>query len=161
MTTSPYGQQPAYSDAPARSDASGPPMRRAIPKTVDLASKLMVAGGVFGVINTIVSFAAADVVRSSNGNTSSVQLVGPLAIVGGVIGLALWLWMAWAMRRGHNWARVLSTVFFGLGALFLVGDAVGPAPVWLKLMVAVPPLIGLVAVVLLWKKESGPFFTGR
>ncbi|MFC9976237.1 hypothetical protein ACFVH6_35625 [Spirillospora sp. NPDC127200] len=155
MTTSSHGRSPAYTSAPPAS------ARRPVPRTVDLASKLMLAGAAFSIVNTIASFAAADVVKTSDANSSGVQLVGPLALAGGLVGLALWLWMAWATRRGHNWARVLSTVFFGLGVLGLLGDAVGPAPLWLKLLVAVPPLIGLVTVVLLWKKESSPFFTGR
>ena len=33
--------------------------------------------------------------------------------------IALWLWMARANGQGRNWARILSTVLFGLGTLEL------------------------------------------
>ena len=44
-------------------------------------------------------------------------------IVVGVIQCLLWLWMAWKIRSGRNWARVLSTVFFGFMSLGLLSAA--------------------------------------
>src|SRR5215471_15529096 len=35
-------------------------------------------------------------------------------IVEGLIGVALWLWMAQSCKAGRNWARIVSTVLFGL-----------------------------------------------
>jgi len=38
--------------------------------------------------------------------------------------------MAWAVRRGRNWARIVSAVLFGLGALrLLAGLASNPVSV--------------------------------
>ena len=79
-------------------------------------------------------------------------------VVGALIAVALWLWMAWANGRGHNWARVVSAVFFGISTLGLivsfpegrgVGDIIVGAILW---------LIGLAVIVLLFRKESAPFF---
>ena len=40
-----------------------------------------------------------------------------LEIVLGLVAAALWLWMARANGHGRNWARILSTVLFGLATL--------------------------------------------
>ena len=46
-----------------------------------------------------------------------------VAIVFGLVVIALWLWMARADGQGRNWARILSTVLFGLATLQLIGQA--------------------------------------
>jgi len=79
-------------------------------------------------------------------------------VVGALLAVALWLWMAWANGRGHNWARILSAVFFGISTLgllvsFAAGRVVGDIIVGLILW-----LIGLAVIVLLFRKESAPFF---
>jgi len=89
-------------------------------------------------------------------NAQSAQTV--VLVVGAAIAVALWLWMAWANGRGHNWARVLSAVFFGISTLgllvsFVAGRGVGDIIVGVILW-----LIGLAVIVLLFRKESAPFF---
>src|ERR1700727_2769733 len=44
-----------------------------------------------------------------------------LALLSGMVGIALWLWMARANSQGKNWARIVSTVLFCLATLDLVG----------------------------------------
>jgi hypothetical protein len=62
--------------------------------------------------------------------------------------------MAQANGRGRNWARILSTVLFGLATLQLLGNkGVVPAA-----FAAVPWLAGLAAVWLLWRPSSHAFF---
>ena len=82
--------------------------------------------------------------------------------------IALWLWMARADGQGRNWARVLSTVLFGLATAQLRGDFTQPvshagsgaavlyyggvglfAAAW---------LVGAAAVWLLWRPASSAFF---
>ena len=70
---------------------------------------------------------------------------------------ALWLWMARANGWGRNWARILSTVLFGLATLDLTsvfrtpGIRVTLAPTALGPIVPVLTwLVGLAAVWLLW-----------
>ena len=60
-------------------------------------------------------------------------------IVVGLVGIALWLWMARANGQGRNWARILSTVLFVLATLQLISDfqrAVSPAG-------TIEPVLGL------------------
>ncbi len=81
-----------------------------------------------------------------------------ILVVGALIAVALWLWMAWANGRGHNWARIVSAVFFGISTLgllvsFAAGRGVGDVTVGVVIW-----LIGLAVIVLLFGKESAPFF---
>jgi hypothetical protein len=81
-----------------------------------------------------------------------------ILVVGALIAVALWLWMAWANGRGHNWARVVSAVFFGINTLDLllsftqvhsVADLIAGVVIWLA---------GLGAIVLIFGRESAPFY---
>jgi len=71
--------------------------------------------------------------------------------------------MARANGRGRNWARILSTVLFGLATLDL--PAVLGAPIHFQVGVTEPGLVfvltwlvGLAAVWLLWRPASSAFF---
>ena len=41
-------------------------------------------------------------------------------VIGGLIAIGLWLWMAWANGKGRSWARVVAAVFFGINTLDLL-----------------------------------------
>jgi uncharacterized membrane protein (UPF0136 family) len=72
----------------------------------------------------------------------------------GLVPVALWLWMARAVGRGRNWARITSTVLFVLATLELISSR-GVVPVF---SAALTWLIGLAAVWLLWRPVSSAFF---
>jgi hypothetical protein len=68
------------------------------------------------------------------------------------------MWMAWANRRGRNWARIVSAVFFGINTLDLIISFTQVhvlAPLIVSVLVW---LVGLGAIILLFSKESGPYF---
>jgi hypothetical protein len=85
--------------------------------------------------------------------------------------IALWLWMARANGQGRNWARILSTVLFGLATLQLRGAFTQPVShagfgaTVLYYAVAVlfvaAWLAGAAAVWLLWRPASGAFFKSQ
>jgi hypothetical protein len=88
-------------------------------------------------------------------------------IVFGLVVIALWLWMARANGQGRNWARIVSTVLFGLATLQLISQASVQQPVShagfavMVFGVIVPVLawlVGLAAVWLLWRPASSAFF---
>jgi hypothetical protein len=81
-----------------------------------------------------------------------------VSIVSGVIGIALWLWMARANNQGKNWARILSTVLFCLATLDLFGVFRGPKTLIGLVFPVLTWLVGLGAVFLLWRPESTVFF---
>jgi hypothetical protein len=72
----------------------------------------------------------------------------------GLIPVALWLWMARAVGRGRNWARITSAVLFVLATLELTSSR-GVVPVF---SAALTWLIGMAAVWLLWRPASRAFF---
>lgn len=133
---SPYPQPAWYGPAPLVPPTPPSAVRRAV--------RLMRAGATFAVVYGVVY-----------GLTLHVLVSG---MVAGVLAGLLWLWMAWKSEAGRNWARVLSTVFFGFqcpGVLFSVVDGR-----WtLALLAALIQWgIGLAALILLWRPESSQFF---
>jgi len=81
-----------------------------------------------------------------------------VAILVGIIAIALWLWMARANQAGRNWARITGTVFFGLNTLFLLLSLVRPHASLALIFNILVWLVGLGAVIMLWRKESAPYF---
>jgi len=91
------------------------------------------------------------------------QFVGGI-IVGLVLG-AIWLWMAAKVGAGRDWARILSTVFFGFWCLQLIislavaaveGGTAGSVAVFVVTLAAW--IVGLVALISLWQAESSRYF---
>jgi hypothetical protein len=69
--------------------------------------------------------------------------------------------MARANGQGKNWARILSTVLFALATLDLFGVVSQPKTVLGLIFPVLTWLVGLGAVVFLWRKESTEFFKPR
>lgn len=88
-------------------------------------------------------------------NTLSHAIVVVLVVIL-LIGVALWAWMAWANGRGRNWARIVATVLFVLNTLYflLVVTRAGSS----ALFVGLDWLVGLGAIIMLWRRESAPYF---
>jgi hypothetical protein len=72
-----------------------------------------------------------------------------------LIAVGLWFWMARANSSGKKWARVCSSVIFGLNTILLVyvARAAGAAA-----FVGVSWLIGLATLFFLWRKDSSDYF---
>jgi len=81
-------------------------------------------------------------------------LIATLAIAFGLVLIALWLWLARAAGQGKNWARILSTVLFGLATLQLIGLHTAGQVFWAMLTW----LAGLAAVWQLWRPASSAYF---
>jgi hypothetical protein len=144
------------------------PERPPAPPSVLNAVKLMYAGAAVSTVSLVISLvdisgtkAAIRKARPSLTATQVNQLntfIITLAIVSGVIGIALWLWMAKANGQGRNWARILSSVLFGLATLDMFGVLSQPRTLLGLVFPALTWLIGLGAVILLWRKDSTAFF---
>ena len=82
------------------------------------------------------------------------EIVGP-------IGIALMLWLAWAIGRRHDWARVVFVIFWGITTLSIIAalsegaavaapaDFAGGVLVW---------LLELAAVLLIFARQSAPYY---
>ncbi|HEU5333519.1 MAG TPA: hypothetical protein VFU73_12150 [Actinocrinis sp.] len=176
MTYPQSGQYPSYPQYPGGGQMPVP-AKPPIPSTVQNAFYLMVAGAVLAVVGGILTISETSTIRSQvesrNRDFSTTQVDTAVhvavaaAVVGIVIGAGLWLWMAFANRAGKNYARITGTVFFGIATLSTLGGlAASPGSSMasvktnaLSVVVSVLGwLVGLVTVVLLWNKQSGPYF---
>jgi hypothetical protein len=153
MITPPYG-------APATVD------RGPRPVSLNAAFVLMLVGAGFEVIGLIVALATKSDVRHVliNDNYSGTKLDSALAaytaeaIIGAFVRGGLWIWMAFANRGGRRWARITSTVFFGLDTLGLLVN-LGLHASALDVTVAVVgwAVIALPTVVLLWQRDTSAY----
>ena len=182
MSNQPPGPYPVFPQYPG---PAGKPPKPPVPQTVLRAHYCILAGGVLSVLGIIVAFTESGSIRTTveNGDpdasasTINSVMAGVLAfaVVLGLIEVGLWVWMAFATKAGKNWARVLSTVFFGLSAAStLIGTlvyaatssngssssstwassntALGQVAAWLEFAA------GLMAIILLWHKASAAYF---
>lgn len=181
MSYQPPGPYPGMPQYPG---GVGLPSKPPMPESVRRAYFLMLAGAGLSVLSGVVALTETGSIRSALEKglpQDDPDLINSLvtasivaAIVGAVIQLGLWLWMAFAAKAGKNYARITGTVFFGIatfGTLFgSVGfvatahngstsstfasadTALGQVMSWLTF------LVGLATVILLWRRSSGEYF---
>lgn len=138
------------------------------PPPVMNAVKLMYVGAAVSTVSLVITLAdiagVKTAIKKAKPSWTAAQVnqydrfLISVAIVSGVIGIALWLWMARANNQGRNWARILSTVLFCLATLDLVGVFSEPKTVLGLVFPVLTWLVGLGAVFLLWRPESSAFF---
>jgi hypothetical protein len=146
-----------------------PPQRPSAPESVLTAVKLMYAGAALNLVSLIIGLTQKDAIQkavlaqnpaytASQINTAA-NVLFVFSIIVGLLGVGLWLWMASANKKGQTWARVVSTVLFGLNTLGLVFIMVGAAYATIQKVVGVLIwLVGLGAVVFLWRSDSSAYF---
>jgi hypothetical protein len=144
------------------------PERPPAPVSVLNAVKLMYAGAAISTVSLVISLADVSgtkaAIRKARPGLTATQVnqldtfIIALAVVSGVVGIALWLWMARANGQGKNWARVVSTVLFGLATLDLFGVFSQPKTVLGLVFPVLTWLVGAAAVWLLWRPDSSAFF---
>jgi len=140
------------------------------PASVLNAVKVMYGGAVASLINMIIDLATISATKnnveqhSPHLTTSQVNgLQHALMaswIAGGLIGAGLWIFIAWACKSGKSWARITGTVFFGIATVDVLGYLAAPFAAPVKIFAFVVWLVGLGAVVLLWRGSSSAFFKG-
>lgn len=159
-------QYPVYSASPEQW-----PSTPARPASVSRAMQFMYAGAALSLVTLVIGVADASGFKSTIrkafphysqaqvNNTANALVV--VAVVAGLVGVGLWLWMAWANGRGRNWARVLSSVLFGIDTLSLVANLSQHVPTASLLAGVVQWAIGLGAIMYLWNKQSSQYFSSR
>jgi hypothetical protein len=158
----------------------GGPLEPSAPVPVLTAVKLMYAGAAVSAVELITGLAliVVDIKAAARGHFLGHSLTAPqmrpliiaVWMLFGLAVIALWLWMARANGQGRNWARILSTVLFGLATLDMrhpqppgspagFGATVlyyGGTALWVAAWLA-----GAAAVWLLWRPASSQFFKPR
>ena len=153
------------------------PLRPPAPAPALTAVKLMYAGAAVSAVELIIGLALiiVDIKAAARGRFLGHSLTAPqmrpliitVWIVFSLVVIALWLWIARANGQGRNWARILSTVLFGLATLQLrnpqpQGSPAGSGATVLyyggTALFAAAWLVGAAAVWLLWRPASSAFF---
>ena len=141
-----------------------------VPPQVTNAVRAMYAGAAASVVGIVIEILTVNATKtaiekhspnlsaSQVNSTQHVLIAG--AVIGGLIALAAWIFLARACRNGNSWARITGTVLFGLATVDLIVSAVSPVAVPVKAWWPVIWLCGLAAVILLWQRASTAFFKG-
>ena len=147
------------------------PSRPSAPQSVVRAVQIMYAGAAVSLLGIVVDLTTLSSTKSkiesmhrdytvtqvNNAEHAAIAVF----IVSGLLGAALWLWMAQANKAGKSWARIVATVLFAIDTLSVaLGTSAvssGTAPRVYGLVVW---LIGLAAVILLWRRPSSDYFKG-
>ena len=180
------GAGPEYPKYPGNSPAEGtgaesppppppgpeaPPLER--PSSLSTAVRLMQLGAVLSLLSVIVSLLTLDSMKESIGdamrdadpNVSQTTIdaaysVGIVSgVIGGVIAVGLWLWMAWKNGQGRSWARIVATVFGALNLIFTLLSLGSPGMTAVSLgFGAINLVLAAVILVLLWRKSSSAYY---
>jgi hypothetical protein len=184
MSQQPPGPYPGFPQYPG--GAAAMPPKPPAPQAVLRAHYCILAGAALSLVGIIVTLAQSGSIRSTLESRETNSAISPgtlnalatgtivAAAVFGLVGTALWIWMAFATKAGKNWARILSAVFFGLSAVSTLFSTVTyfasstsgsssttftSSDTTLGLVVSVLEfLAGLAAIILLWHKDSAAYF---
>jgi hypothetical protein len=158
-----------YPSAEQNGQTVEPGQRPPAPSSVQTAVRLMYAGAAISAITFILGLTTLGSLKhtiktqhphytASQVNTAANSFITLIVIIG-LIGIGLWLWMAWANKRGRNWARITATALFALYTLdMILGLSVQSTALASLVVSFVLWLIGLGTVIMLWRRESSEFF---
>jgi Protein kinase domain len=156
----PYQPPPGWPVPPAAT-------RPRMPGSVLTAVRLMYAGAAVSLVNVVVSLAAINQIKMSfeaqhplaqNAAQGVATAAAAVVIIIGAVAIGVWLKLASASRKGRSWARTAATILFGLDTLALLGT-IGRAGIpATKTFDALTWLIGLIAVICLWRRASSDYF---
>jgi hypothetical protein len=158
-----YQPYPGGSAMPDHSGKEPPP---SIVKAVRAMQAGMVASLAGIILNLVTVGSVKSTIRQLEPHATAAQitmdqrmLIGE-SIAAGLIGAAMWLWMAQSCRAGKAWARTLSTVLFGIYTIAQIASAaIGSGSVG-EIYDVVVWVIGLIAVIFLWQQPSTEYFRG-
>jgi hypothetical protein len=155
--------------APARRTPEAAP--EAAPASVRWAVRMMYAGAAAGIAGIVVNVTTLGAIReqrpimSAALRTSTQHQAIAEFIVGGIAVAAVWTFMGLSCRAGKSWARLVSTVLFGIYTVYTTEivagfDNVRP-PDAVRVYTGIVWLLGLITVTLLWQRTATPHFRTR
>jgi CubicO group peptidase (beta-lactamase class C family) len=142
--------------------------RQPAPASVLTAVKIMYAGAVTSILGIIIDIITVSATKtaiekrspsmtaSQINSTQHVLVIG--FVVAGLIGAGVWFWLARSNLAGKNWARITGTVLFALATVDSLIGLTGPVAALVKIWGLLVWLIGLAAIVFLWRRDSTAFF---
>jgi hypothetical protein len=139
--------------------------RPTAPPSLRRAASFMYAGSVLSIIGIGVNISAAhtsarSLLAHEHKSLSVSQINDAVAglravdVIVGLIAAVVWLYLARSCLAGRNWARITGTVFFGLSTIENLDSFALSQTVLVHLYGLLVWLIGLAAVIFLWRRES-------
>lgn len=168
-----YPPAPQYGGAPQYGEPYGgaPRAPLAPPREVIWATYLMFAQVALAVISAILNLADSegfkDAIREAQPNLTpdevdSAYNVGVVfTVVIGIVFAALYLLLALQVRKGKNWARIVTFVIAGLGLLFGLLGLAADAPALSRFLGLIGLLLDAAIIVLLLLKPSNDYFAAQ
>jgi hypothetical protein len=159
----------SYQPYPGGTQLPEPAERPPVPQSITRAVQLMYAGAVASLIGIVIALTTLSSIKSQiisrNPSLTTTQVnnaehvaIGIL-IASGLIGAALWLWMAQSCKAGKNWARITSTVLFAIQTINVLAGAAAVASGGASRIYSILIwLIGLGAIIFLWQRSSTEYF---
>jgi hypothetical protein len=167
----PLPAAPGYGAMPPAEYNTQPVPLGPAPSSVVNAVRLMFVAAALGVVSLIVALSTKNTIRTkiadknpdfdSHKLDTAVNVTIGTIVVFGIIFIVLFVLLALQVRKGKNWARVVTWVITGLGiisALASLGQSVSAAS---RVVGLVSGLLDVAIVVLLMQKPSNAFFKPR
>lgn len=158
-----------YQPYPSRGGPAAQPARPGPPRSVRTAVILMYAGAAVDLLSLIASLATTGALRNAlrqahHGLTpaqihSEMTLVIVADVIVALISIGLWVGVARASMAGRGWARILGSVLFGIDTVLEVRGLLQASLTVSSLAALLIWVIGLGAVVMLWRRDSSGFFS--
>jgi hypothetical protein len=155
----PYGQSP-YAQYP--SEQPQPAGKDGVPQLVNISFWLLIASAAIFVISMLLGLTQLDdpvfrqtfeqQVEGTGAGVTYEDIKGFIAgtlVVFAILGAGLYLLVAFFIRKGKNWARILGTVFAALSIFGLFG---------VPSLGTVGAILGIAAIVLLYLPAAAPYF---
>ncbi len=139
------------------------------PSSILTAVKIMYAGAALSALGLVMSLLTVDSARerlaeinpdfTADELDAGVAFGIALAIVFGVLGILLWVWMAESNRRGKSWARIVATVLGGLNiVLTLFGLFRGQSTGLVLVFNLISAALAAVILYLLYRPDSNAYY---
>ena len=161
------GAAPGYPSMPAETPPS-PVARGPAPSTVSSATLLMLIRAGLGVLGIIVVLATKNTLKQEifkkNPTVDAARLdtlLNAAVVIGVVVGLVfivLYVLLAFQVRKGKNWARIVTWVFAGLGILSALGSLAQPEPALSRAVTLLSAVLDIAIIVLLVQRTSNQYF---
>jgi hypothetical protein len=145
-----------------------------VPGPVRKSVRLMLGGALVTALSSlfsIFSVIAIPTLLNNGKQPTSSQITGYIVqtVVLTFVFCGLWVLMARKNREGRSWARIVATVLFALSTISLYtavdslqsGDYLRVYNIVSLVLAIVEWLLGLGAIALIWRAESGAYFKSR
>ncbi len=161
----PYGDQSTY---PSYSEPE-PAAPAVAPASTHLAVNLMFVLAGLALLNLILAFVFRDQTRRAiaTANTgfsqsqldSAVTAAIAVGIVIGLVFLVLYVLLAFQVRKGKNWARIITVILAAFGILGGVSALVGSGSAVSTAVSITTAIIDIALIVLLFRRDSNAYFS--